>query len=96
MSKEGYAITRLEDAVEISRPRGQIDLELSFSIGGTDEEIIQSASESLDADMRLLGATKVERGRMNSKQYFYAEKTWNAPWTPEGYKPPWAENPDEN
>ena len=96
MSKESIAITRLEDAVKVSRPQGKTELELTYRIAGTDEEIVQSASESLDARMSTLGFTKDERGKGDSDQFFFSGKTWSAPWNPKGPRPPWSQNPDNN
>ena len=96
MSKEGIAITRLEDAVKVSRPRGKTELELTYRIAGTDEEIVQVARESLDAEMSALGFTKDERRRENPNQFFFSGKTWSSPWNPKGPKPSWSQNPNNN
>ena len=96
MSKEGLAIINLEDAVEVHRPRGETELNLAFRIRGTDEETTRVARDVLDDDMNSLGFARVERGSGNSRQFFYSEKTWSAPWNPKGPKPPWAQNPENN
>jgi stress response protein SCP2 len=96
MSKESIAITRLEDAVKVSRPRGKTELELTYRIAGTDEEIVRVARESLDAEMSALGFTNDERRRGDSNQFFFSGKTWSAPWNPKGPKPPWSQNPENN
>ncbi len=96
MSKEGFALIRLEDVVEVTRPQRQTELELTHIITGSDEEFVQVASELLDERMSSLGARKVEQGSGSSRQFFYSKKNWNVSWDPKGSTPPWAQNPGEN